>query len=342
MRGFIKFCVLLCLPIAVMVVFYIIEDPYKVIWHYDNYYPSDNVIVLNRGYVSAMHYINYQKEYGYDSFIFGNSRSIAFQEKEWKKYIPESSRCYHFDVSRGSIRELYGEINYINESGGALRNALIVLDIGMLWWTENKGILYMMPPILKNQTGTVAFHYEYFKSFYEHDFFCAYIDYKTNKEFKPYMMDYFLNPRWKNGYNPTNNELYWDKQEESISEGTYYDAERIRCFENAQFPEKPSYCALNDERKELFRRIKVLFDIQKTDYRLIISPLYDQIKINPDDLQFLYNVFGEEYVFDFSGINKWNEDFHNYYEASHYRPCVANEIMEIVYSNGIEMIPIDQ
>ena len=61
MKQFIKFCKLLCLPIVAMIVFYTIEDPYKVIWHYDNYYPLDNVISLNREYVSTMHYINHQK-----------------------------------------------------------------------------------------------------------------------------------------------------------------------------------------------------------------------------------------------------------------------------------------
>lgn len=337
MKRFIRFCALLSLPLIVMVTYYIIEDPYKVIWHYDNYYPSDNVIVLNRGYASAMHYINHHKEHGYDSFIFGNSRSIAYHEDEWKKYIPKSSRCYHFDVSGGSIRELYGEINYINESG-VLRNALIVLDIGMLCCTENKdGILLLMPPILKNRAGTLVFHYEHFKYFYKYGFFRAYIDYKTNKEFKPYMQDYFLNPRWKMGYDSINNEMNWVKHEESISEGTYYNAKRIKGFENAQFPGKVSDCHLNDERKKLLEKIKAIFDAQKTDYRLVISPLYDQIKINPDDLQFLYDVFGKDYVFDFSGVNKWNEDFHNYYETSHYRSCVANDIMRIVYSDTTTM-----
>lgn len=338
MKRFIRYCVLLSIPLIVMVPFYIMEDPYKVIWHYDNYYPSDNVIELNRGYVSIMHYINHHKELGYDSFIFGNSRSIAFHEKEWKKYIPKSNRCYHFDVSGGSIRELYGEINYINKNG-ILRNALLVFDVGMLGTTENRGILYSMPPILKNGKDLISFHNEYFWSFYKFGFFLAYIDYKTHKDFKPYMIDYFIDPSWKRGYDSINNELNWDKHEASISEGTYYSTERIKRFENAQFPGKVSDCVLNDERKELLREIKNIFYKQNTDYRIIISPIYDQIKINPEDLLFLYDVFGQENVFDFSGISKWSLDYQNYYETSHYRSCVANEILKIVYADTIKDNP---
>lgn len=331
MRQFIKFCILLCLPIVVMVVFYIIEDPYKVIWHYDNYYPLDNVISLNRGYVSTMHYINHQKECDFDSFIFGNSRSIAYYEEEWKKYLPISSRCYHFDCFFGSVGDLSGAIKCIDNIG-TLQNALIILDHDILSKTENKDVINSLPPILKSGKGKLIFHNTYIWPFYKFGFFRAYLDYKIHKEFKPYMITYFIDPQWRMGYNPINNEFDWDKTEERIAKGMYYDSETMQGFENAQFPGTVSRCVLNDERKEMLKEIKGIFDSQKTDYRIVISPIYDQIKINPDDLQFLYDVFGEDHVFDFSGINKWNEDFHNYYETSHYRPCVANEIMQIVYS----------
>ena len=98
MKRFIRFCMLLSLPVFIMVICYIIIDPFKVIWDYDLYYQSDDFIQLNRGFVSAKHYANHHNEYHYNSYIFGNSRSIVFHEKEWKKYIPKTSVCYHFDA----------------------------------------------------------------------------------------------------------------------------------------------------------------------------------------------------------------------------------------------------
>lgn len=59
--------------------------------------------------------------------------------------------------------------------------------------------------------------------------------------------------------------------------------------------------------------------------------MYDQLKINEEDLEYLKTLFGDVNVFDFSGINKFTNDYKNYYEASHYRPHVTKEIMEKIY-----------
>ena len=41
--------------------------------------------------------------------------------------------------------------------------------------------------------------------------------------------------------------------------------------------------------------------------------------------------FGKENVYDFSGINEFTEDYHNYYEAGHYRPLLGNKLLERIY-----------
>ena len=198
-----------------MVIVYIILDPFKVIWHYDVYYQSDDVVGLNRGYVSAMHYSNHQKDYNYDSFIFGNSRSFAYHGEEWKKYIPKTSVCYQFNVSGGSVGELLGEVKFINKNG-VLKNALLIFDCGLLSQTEMDGILFSMPPILKDGKGAFGFQTEYFKAFYSIGFLRAYIDYKTSNIYKPYMGNFIINNKTNMDYDLTNNELFWNKQEQMI------------------------------------------------------------------------------------------------------------------------------
>lgn len=317
-----------------MLLLYIVIDPFKVLWHYDVYYTQDNCIGLNRGFVSAEHYNNHYNEYNYNSFIFGNSRSIAYYEEEWKKYIPKESVCYHFDASGGSVGELFYQIKFISEHG-SIKNALLILDLDLLGSTEMQGILFSCPPLLKANKGLLKFHHQYFTSFYDYEFFYSFLDYNIHKKYKPYMGYYINSPERAMEYNPINNELNWNNQEEIIREGLYYTTERIHGFKNAQFPNKVSESVIDEERKELLKDIKSIFGIHKTRYRIIISPIYDQVKINPVDLQFLYDMFGKDYVFDFSGPNKWNSNYHNYYETSHYRPCVANEIMKIIYDSDI-------
>lgn len=335
MKRFIRFCLLLCLPIILMFIFYIAIDPFKVVRHYDVYYTTDNFVGLNRGFVSAKHYNNHYYEYNYNSFIFGNSRSIAYYVEEWEKYIPKESVCYHFDANGGSVGETYYQIKFINEHGN-INNALLIFDLDLLGRTEMQGILFSCPPFIKENKSLLSFYHQYFVSFYDFEFFYAFLDYSIHKKYKPYMGFSINNPERAMEYNPIINELNWNNQEEIIGKGLYYTSERIDGFNNAQFTDTVSKSVLNEERKELLKGIKSIFDIQNTNYRIIISPIYNQVKINPADLQYLYDVFGKEYVFDFSGPNKWTSDYHNYYETSHYRPCVANEIMEIVYKNEIQ------
>ena len=70
-----------------------------------------------------------------------------------------------------------------------------------------------------------------------------------------------------------------------------------------------------------------------TSVRIIISPDYDQKELHPDDREILQNIIGEENVYDFSGINEFTKDYHNYYEAGHYRPLLGNKLLERVYKD---------
>ncbi len=61
--------------------------------------------------------------------------------------------------------------------------------------------------------------------------------------------------------------------------------------------------------------------------------MYDQIPLEKEQLNLLYDIFGKENVYDFSGKNEFTESVFNYYENSHYRPHVAAEIMDIIYED---------
>ena len=77
-----------------------------------------------------------------------------------------------------------------------------------------------------------------------------------------------------------------------------------------------------------------------TSIRVLISPDYNQKKLHPDDREILQGIFGKENVYDFSGINEFTEDYHNYYEAGHYRPLLGNKLLERIYKRQWQ--PIDK
>ena len=83
----------------------------------------------------------------------------------------------------------------------------------------------------------------------------------------------------------------------------------------------------------MLTEISRLLHLHHTQYKVVISPLYDQIKFNPSDLQVLQEIFGRQNVYDFSGSNAITSDYHNYYEESHFRPVIAQRLMDSIYFN---------
>jgi hypothetical protein len=88
---------------------------------------------------------------------------------------------------------------------------------------------------------------------------------------------------------------------------------------------------------QMLSNIRQLLMKHHTNYRIVINPLYNQVEMSPGDLKVLHGMFVQDNVYDFSGINKLTQSYTNYYETSHYRPHVAREIMNIIYSRTNDM-----
>jgi len=331
MKKFIVKIAAFCLPLFLLTIIYITTDVFKVIYHYDPFYADTDYIGINRAYGSTMTYINQNPKYHYNSFIFGNSRSLLYEIDTWKQHLPKNSVCMHFDESGGSISGIRDKVAFIDKNGGQLTNALLVVDHDLLSTLEQKeGYLFITPPILKGYSNMLDFHVQHFLAFMNPKFLFALADYNLFGTFRPYMQR-LINDSQPT-YLPQYNEFQETQIEEKIAKGAYYDAEHLKVFEGVQKPGTYSSEELSTEGINCFNDIKDIFDRHNTSYKIVISPLYDQVKLNRSVYQALCSIFGKEKVYDFSGVNKWNQDFHNYYEESHYRPAVAAEIMNIIYS----------
>ncbi len=79
MRLFLKL-LLASFPVLAILAVYFVKDPFKVLYHYDSYFPQDGIsyVVLNKDYVSTETFVNNYPTHHYDSYIFGNSRSMYY------------------------------------------------------------------------------------------------------------------------------------------------------------------------------------------------------------------------------------------------------------------------
>lgn len=132
-------------------------------------------------------------------------------------------------------------------------------------------------------------------------------------------------------YNVIQNEIRYDYFEDLIDKGKYYTPERLSVFYKRDTILTYSPEAIKNSQKEILQNIARILKRQNANTKIIISPTYDQEKLNPGDLKYLEDLFGKNSVHDFSGINQYTSDFRNYYETSHYRPHVARMILEEVY-----------
>lgn len=318
---------------------YLWLDPFKVIWHYDEYYPArvKNRIELNSGYLSVANYDNHRQQARYDSFIFGDSRAFYFLTDDWRRYLPPGSSPYHFDGAAESLLAIERKVRYADSHGSRLRDVLLVLDYETLSQTESSSTPYLrLPPKLSSPVGAVTFHLSQFGQFMNPTIMRIAVDCSLHGDTKEYKSHYHLVTPHKYTFDSERNEYYYYEYEEQIEAGTYYTPSRMKMFENAQHPDSVAPRAIRGKQTRLLKSIKEVFDRHGTRCKVVISPTYNQIRLNPADVEALRELFGPDNVADFSGVNRWTSDYRYYYEQQHFRYCLSREILELVYGPGRE------
>ena len=279
-------------PIPILVIMSVVVDPFKIYRQYDDY-DRDNFVPLNRELVCLKLYERNKKAMGYDSFIFGNSRSQAFKVNNWKAFLPANSKPFHFDGAGGGIYGIHNRIRYIDQSGGRLDNALVIVDQLSLTSTKNaKGHHFISPPELSNESP-LAFYSEFTKPLLNIRFVTGYIDYSMFATHRNYMSKLIYNQKYPNVGDSRTGDVYYgaDRQifedskgyyQAQINKGTFYDrAKRVAMS-------KP----VTQDEKELLFDIKKYFNKHHTDYRIVVCPLYDQKPLGDDHVQLLHSVYG--------------------------------------------------
>jgi hypothetical protein len=131
---------------------------------------------------------------------------------------------------------------------------------------------------------------------------------------------------------PETNDLIFESSEGELrayGEDAYF-AKRAEVFP----PRRPGTlgAVVDAEHEAILTDLARMLRSQGARVRVIISPVYDEMRVADSDRGALERAFGKENVCDFSGVNEWTENARNYYEESHYRPHVARDLMKIAYA----------
>lgn len=323
--------VVLSLPLLMLLVAYACWDPFFVVRKHAQYYPDPIGVSPNRDFVSTELLVAHGPTQ-HDSFIFGNSRSMAFETGDWSTHLNGGARPFHYDASLESLYGVWAKVRYLDRVGFPLRNALLVVDASLLEHSDytDKRALYRKHPLISGDSWW-DFHLSFFEAFLARLFFVKYAHFKLGHRWHGYMAG-VLERRWT-VQDPLSNDLSFRPREEEITrlgEGYY----RLHAGEfDGPRPDvgTSSPPALNELGRKRLAELAEIFTRQGTNVQVVVSPLYDGRPLARADLTLLEDAFGKGRVHDVSGVNAITADRHNYYESSHYRIDVARQIMEKIY-----------
>lgn len=323
--------VLFSAPFLLLSISYILLDPFKIIKKYSTY--SNSRVILNRDFISTETFLKKKDVYKFNSFIFGSSRTLAFKPTSWEKYLSNESRPFLFDASGETLFGIYKKIKLLDSLNVDIKNVLIVFcrDVSFPKYDNQKGHLFIKHPVLSGETK-IDFHKHFFAAFFTPSFLASYyINYFSGKYYS-FMKGYIENRNII--FNDTTNALSIADQELYIeqNEHRYYKENASIFYSRNSKRIMDSISRIQEIHIRMLNEIKKIFIKHKTVYKVVVSPLYEQIKLNFNDLKVLSDIFGKS-VYDFSGKNTFTEKIENYYETSHYRPFVADSIFKCLYNN---------
>ena len=324
----IKFLLIGLFPFVLLLIGYIINDPYKVIYRYDNF--SNSKVTLNKDYISTE--TLFRNRGRYESFIFGSSRTMAFKPKVWQKYIGSKSKILVFDSSCESIYGIYKKIHLLDSLNININNVLIILcrDYSFNGEGDSDGHLFMKHYYLSHKSY-LDFQFCFYKAYLSPKFLFSYYGYLIFGKTYGWMDRYIESENID--FDPLTNEMRRIELEKEI----YFNSKKFyrRSFKDGSFFKRPvpvldSISRISFLQKEMIIKIHNILLKHKTKYKIILSPLYIQIGFNQKDVDFLQSVFNRN-LYNFSGVNKYTNSYLNYYENSHYTVKVGGDILKTIY-----------
>ena len=315
-------------PLVAFTLLYFVADPFRVLRPYNDYY-KDCHVEPDRDFVATELFLKHHQKYSYDSFVFGNSRSRAFECRDWVRYEKGAS-CFHFAANGEVLYGIWAKVRLIDKSGSGLKRALLVLDpITLAGTSDLKGHLYVKHPAL-SQRSWFSFQCIFFAAYYEDLFFVKFADYYLFHRWRPYMRGVIQEEPLL--FDPvTNDDIYAPETTDPGEIERYYAERKNQFYERKASGSPPSAAVIGPEPLRMLEDIRQIFERHETRVKVVLSPLYDQVPFNPQDLKVLQDLFGKENVLDLSGVNEFTADIHNYREYIHYKPKVAREILRRIY-----------
>lgn len=318
---FLKSLVLL-FPFLVFTSYFFIADPMKIIHNITD--PTSKGVLMNDRLFLARYLENTNTQY--NAFIFGSSRSKAFKTYHWKQFLNQNSKPFHMGVNDETLYGLERKLNFLDSMGFKISHALITLDHRLLSLTkDHEAHIFREYPSMTEETSA-SFYQRFYIAFLNPSFLKSYFSYLKTGHIKS-ESNFLWDPGFT--YHHKTGDIDYTRMENAIKKDSilFYKTNRKDFYERTPHESEQ---LIGKDSKVIWEKIHKILKKHHTEVKIIITPNYDQITINPDDLKYLKTMFSNK-VSNYSGKNGITDEIGNYYEHKHFKPFIANGILTLSY-----------
>lgn len=297
-------------------VVYLLTDPFRTL----NTFNLKNVSIVNRDYLSTELFLKNNPRYHYNSFIFCSSRGGGINTYLWKSYLPKGAKQFLFQAWSETISGTLQKVTWLNEHGQKIENAIVMIDIPSSF------------SLIQQSYEALSIKHYLFADMpfvvYQFYLFKAYV--KPSEVIKSIQEIHRISDI---GFDSVSND--WNKANKY---NWKFRPDQNKTLDKSKYPtvvqEKTSTPLINKEIEIKLKEIEHIFSKQRTNYKIIITPAFNQIKVNPDDLKILQRIYSKERVFNFSGHNQWTVNKYNFTDINHFDLNVGYDLLKICYQNN--------
>lgn len=293
---------------------------------YTNY--DKDGFVLNEHMVGWNTYMNNRDQIHYNSFILGNSCTMAFRCNEWEKYLDEGDKAIRLFGNAECLTAVLYKLEALEKTNSEIKNVLLVVDYPLF---SNVDIAHNVVHILPQEiSGMSNFEYQtcFVQTFLTPKFFMSYLDYKLFNTYRGYMrgkINQYTQIRDTincDFFNPLEKDIEREKEQFWVNRKSIF--ERLPCY-GTQTPK-----ATNKNVVSVLNDINTICKRNNTRIKVLVSPNYNYEMLNKEDIEILRSIFGEENVFDANSDERYTKMTY-YYDRSHYRPILGEILLKEAY-----------
>ena len=325
------------LPVFVFVGYYVVTDPFKVIYRSADRIADEHGLALgsNAGFVSIKTLEDNIKEgRAYDSFIFGSSMSQAFKAEDWQRHLPQGASIFHLDASEETVQGMVDKVNYLHRRGIKIRNALVIIEEVMLHRTpDDHNFLFTRTPAITGDVNWLQFHRQFFNVFKNPTF----VGYSL---FPDRYRDQMVKKRYASSslhhHSPLNNENIFTDIDSliAVSPDKYYTPERLRKNDYRPLPTAYPPGTANPEVKKSLCELARLLRQDGTNYLVIMIPRYRRDPVSAWDMALIGQQFGSSNVVDFSRLPVSSDNRAYYDWAAHLTSSRCRQLLDSAYTRA--------